>query len=63
MDFNIKKLFEYLGDVKQEADKVTWPSKEDVIITTIVVILLACVCAIFFAIVDTTCYRTVRWLI
>lgn len=63
MGFDIKKLFEYLGDVKQEADKVTWPSKEDVIITTIVVILLACVCAIFFAVVDTACYRTVRWLI
>ncbi len=63
MSFNIKKLFEYLGDVKQEADKVTWPSKEEVIITTIVVILLACVCAVFFAIVDTCCYRAVRFLI
>jgi len=63
MSFSVKKLFEYLGDVKREADKVTWPSKEEVIITTIVVILLACVCAVFFAIVDTACYRTVRALI
>lgn len=63
MSFSVKKLFEYLGDVKRETDKVTWPSKQEVIITTIVVFALACVCAIFFAVVDTMWYRTVQKLI
>ena len=63
MGFNVKKLFGYLGDVKQEADKVTWPSRQEVIITTIVVFALACVCALFFAIVDTMWYRVVQKLI
>jgi len=63
MGFDIKKFFMYLGDVKQEVNKVTWPSKQEVIITTIVVLALACICAIFFAIVDTIWYRTVRALI
>lgn len=63
MGFSVRKLFEYLGDVKQEADKVAWPSKQEVIITTIVVFALACVCALFFAIVDTMWYRIVQKLI
>jgi preprotein translocase subunit SecE len=63
MGFDIKKFFNYLGDVKQEVNKVTWPSKQEVIITTIVVLALACICAIFFAVVDTIWYRTVRYLI
>ncbi len=63
MGFDIKKFFSYLGDVKQEVNKVTWPSKQEVIITTIVVLALACICAIFFAVVDTIWYRTVRYLI
>ena len=63
MSFNVKKLFEYLGDVKKETEKVTWPSKQEVIITTIVVLALACVCALFFAVVDTMWYRIVQKLI
>ena len=63
MGFDIKKFFSYLGDVKQEVNKITWPSKQEVIITTIVVFALACVCALFFAVVDTMWYRTVRYLI
>lgn len=60
---NIKRFITYIGDVRREMDKVTWPSKQEVVITTVVVIALACVFAIFFAVVDTIWYRTVQYLI
>ena len=60
---NVKEFIKYLGDVRHEIDKVTWPSRREVMITTVVVIVLACVFAVFFAIVDTLWYRTVRYLI
>lgn len=60
---NVKEFIRYLGDVRHEIDKVTWPSRREVMITTVVVIVLACVFAVFFAIVDTVWYRTVRYLI
>ena len=59
----IGKFINYLKDVKIEIDKVTWPSKQEVFITTLVVFVLACICAIFFAVVDTIWYRTVTKLI
>ncbi len=59
----IKKFINYLGDVRREIDKVTWPSKREVMITTVVVIVLACIFAVFFAVVDTIWYRTVKYLI
>ena len=57
------KFFNYLKDVRQEMDKVTWPSKQEVFITTIIVFILASIFAIFFAVVDTIWYRTVSKLI
>ncbi len=35
----IKKLIQFLKDVKAELRKVTWPSRKEVVSTTIVVIL------------------------
>lgn len=63
MSSSIKRFVNYLGDVRREIDKVTWPSRREVFITTVVVIALACVFAIFFAVVDTIWYRTVQYLI
>ena len=43
---------EFLHDVRVEAQKVTWPSKEDVISTTGVVIATVAFFAVFLRIVD-----------
>lgn len=60
---SLRRFFEYLKDVRTEVSKVTWPSRQEVVITAIVVFALACVCAIFFAIVDTMWFRVVHGLI
>lgn len=43
---------EFMRQVRQEVSKVTWPSRKETIITTILVFLMVFICAVFFLIVD-----------
>lgn len=61
--FGIKKFFNFIGDVRAEIDRVTWPSRQEVIITTIVVFAIALVASLFFALVDTSWYRIIHAII
>ena len=49
----------YLGDIRSEMKRVTWPSRERVQSTTIVVIVSVFIFATYFKIVDTVIERTV----
>ena len=42
----------FIQSVKQEAYRVTWPTKKDVMLGTLMVFLLATVAAIFFLLLD-----------
>jgi len=42
----------YIQNVKQEAFKVTWPTRRDVLIGSLMVFALATVAAIFFLLLD-----------
>ena len=42
----------FIQSVKQEAFKVTWPTRKDVMIGTVMVFLLASIAAIFFLLLD-----------
>ena len=44
--------FKFVQSVKQEAFKVTWPTRKDVVIGTVMVFVLATVAAIFFLLLD-----------
>jgi preprotein translocase subunit SecE len=44
--------FEFLQQVRQETNKVTWPTRKETMITTAMVFLFATVAAIFFMIAD-----------
>ena len=44
--------FKFIQSVKQEAFKVTWPTKKDVMIGSVMVFLLASVAVIFFLLLD-----------
>lgn len=61
--FGIKKFFNFIGDVRAEIDRVTWPSRQEVVITTIVVFVIALVASLFFALVDTGWYRIIHAII
>ena len=44
--------FKFIQSVKQEAFKVTWPTRKDVILGTVMVFALASIAAIFFLLLD-----------
>ena len=52
----------FIQSVKQEAFKVTWPTKKDVLVGTAMVFVLATIAAIFFLLLDQV-YRVLLDLI
>jgi preprotein translocase subunit SecE len=49
----------FVRQVRQELDKVTWPSRKELIATTISVLAMSVVAAIFFMVVD----QIIAWLV
>lgn len=48
---------EFARQVRQEVSKVTWPSRKETIITSVMVFLMVFICAVFFLVVD----RLLSW--
>ena len=42
----------FIQSVKQEAFRVTWPTRKDVMVGTLMVFLLATIAALFFLLLD-----------
>ena len=42
----------FIQSVKQEAFKVTWPTRKDVLVGSLMVFVLAAIAAIFFLLID-----------
>lgn len=57
------KLNQFLGNVKSELKKVTWPSRKDTYASTTVVIVLVLLCAVFLGGVDIILSRLIRLIL
>jgi preprotein translocase subunit SecE len=44
--------FKFMQEVRVEADKVTWPTRRETIITTIMVFVMVAATSIFFTVAD-----------
>jgi preprotein translocase subunit SecE len=44
--------FQFMQQVRAEVSKVVWPTRREVLLTTIMVFVMATLTAIFFALVD-----------
>ena len=44
--------FEYLQEVREEATKVTWPSRRETMISTVMVLIMVALASVFFLAVD-----------
>ena len=44
--------FKFIQSVKQEAFRVTWPTRKDVMVGSLMVFVLATIAAIFFLLLD-----------
>tara|TARA_B100000989_G_C19473900_1_gene441976 strand:+ start:118 stop:303 length:186 start_codon:yes stop_codon:yes gene_type:complete len=58
--FNIKNLYK---EVKQETLKVTWPTKQETITTTIMVFIFVFISSLFFLLVDKLVSFIVEYLL
>jgi preprotein translocase subunit SecE len=44
--------FEFVQEVRQEVSKVTWPTRKEVWITTLMVLVMVSVASVFFLLTD-----------
>lgn len=59
----MKNPFVFIQEVRQEVSKVTWPAWKEVWITTIMVIVMVALIAIFFLIADQIIARVVQFIL
>jgi preprotein translocase subunit SecE len=45
-------LFQFIQEVRSEANKVTWPTRRETMITTLLVIIMVLLASLFFVAVD-----------
>ena len=48
----MKNPLKFIQEVKQEAFKVTWPTKREVLIGSLMVFVLSAIAAVFFLLLD-----------
>ncbi|MEL6872310.1 MAG: preprotein translocase subunit SecE [Pseudomonadota bacterium] len=44
--------FQFLQEVRQETSKVTWPSRKETWVTTVAVLIMVALAAVFFMLAD-----------
>lgn len=54
---------EFVRQVRQEVSKVTWPTRRETMITTLMVFIMATLMSLFFLVVDTGLQAAVRFLL
>ena len=42
----------FINETRAEVAKVVWPTRREVVMTTIMVFIMAALCAIFFSLID-----------
>jgi len=55
--------FQYLQQVRAEAIKIVWPSRRETTISTIMVLIMAFLAALFFLLADQVISRLVAFLL
>jgi preprotein translocase subunit SecE len=59
----IGRIREFVREVIAEFRKVTWPSRQELINSTAVVVVLTAVVAVFLGVVDVGLTRLVEWIL
>ena len=54
---------EFFRQVRQEANKVTWPSRKETLVTGAMVFVMVTICGIFFLVVDQVLSLAIRLLL
>jgi preprotein translocase subunit SecE len=65
MNIEKKKInpAQFVRQVRQEIQKVTWPEKKDTFISSAIVIILVILFSLFFLVTDQIWSKGLRWII
>jgi preprotein translocase subunit SecE len=55
--------FKFLQEVRQEAAKITWPSRRETTITTIMVFVMAALAGVYFWLADQIIFNVVTFVL
>ena len=55
--------FEFLQEVRSEVSKVTWPTRRETVITTIMVVIMSILASLFFLAADYVMGTAVRFIL
>jgi preprotein translocase subunit SecE len=55
--------FQFLQEVRQEVNKVTWPTWKEVWITTLMVLVMVALASVFFTLADLTIGHVVQFVL
>jgi preprotein translocase subunit SecE len=55
----MRNPFEFIQEVRKEAEKVTWPRRRETLITTAMVLVMVVIASVFFLAVDMILQRVV----
>jgi len=50
---------QFIREVRQEANKVTWPTRKETAVTTVMVFIMVFIAAVFFLLTD----QVIAWLV
>jgi preprotein translocase subunit SecE len=50
---------EFLQEVREEANKVTWPTRKETVITVVMVLIMVALASMFFLVVD----AVLKWVV
>ncbi|HRY26333.1 MAG: preprotein translocase subunit SecE [Geminicoccaceae bacterium] len=54
---------QFVREVRQEISKVTWPTRKELIVTTISVLVMSALAALFFFLVDQVIAFSIKFLL
>jgi preprotein translocase subunit SecE len=56
-------LFEFIRQTKAEAKKITWPTRKETTVSTIMVFIMVTIAAIFLFLTDQVVATIIRWIL
>ena len=59
----LKRFKQFISEVWSELKKTTWPSKNEVTGTTVVVIVTVIICAVYLGVVDIILSRAMNYVL
>ena len=45
--------FEFIQQVREEAAKISWPSRKETMVSTVMVLIMVALASVFFLVIDT----------